>query len=999
MFGQSLLSGAFGTALVPDENFGINLYTGTGANQTIGGKIKGAASFNGSSSYITTGFTLPADSTMSFSFWLHPIAFSGDSYIWSDLASSGSGSTRGLDFYINSSGNLLIQILTTTNLTYALGTSALGVWVNLVVTIDGNTVILYKNGSSVASSTTGDSLGTAGPRQVTLGRAGDYNGGYFDGLMDQIRIFDTTLTQSQVTSLYAETASEASTLNFPAGAGCVAAYQFDTNANTVLSQADLDTCNFPTGAGCLALYQFTNNSNDTCGSYNGTDSNITYSNGVFNKAASFNGSSSKISLGNQTFFNAGDYSVSLWLNNQGNDSNYQMIISQRTSSDAGSPINISMYGVSYGSNDGKLYFAVGGSYFASNTVLSKNTWYHLVFTIVAGGNMNIYVDGVLDSNSTTESTTRPTPTTQNLAIGANGSNTDYPFNGLIDQVRFFNTALTQSQVTELARGEPKYNGTPSSVSFNGWVGFKPDLTWIKKRNGGTGNNLLQNTVNGTGTGSSLSSNSDTAAGNFDQYGYLSSFNEQGFTTQGGSSGSYPYDNLGESGSGYVSWNWKAGADTYAGYFNGSSTKITTDYTTNDSEFSISAWVYYRGNPASQYNYIASKGFYSSSSNTNYFAFQTYFSQYPELRVRLNNSTNVGATSSVGLSAGKWYHLVGTCDSSGNLKIYVNGSETGSASGAPARSMGQAMIIGQYFDGSWASGFFKGEINNFRYFNQAISASEVTSLYNEGLSDNNTLDFPAGAGCTAAWPLNGSTDPLSGSSMSGTPIDLKFVKSGYTGRNNDGTVESQVSANPDYGFSIVKYNPNDTVGMTVGHGLQKSPQLVITKRLDGSQDWGVYTNVSTGNTTTNWLSLNDTDAYGAGSYMTLNPTTLELPQTGAFWSTASSNQIAYCWHSVAKYSKIGSYTGNGSATGPTVSTGFRPTWLMVKRTDSTSWWNIQDDKRDPVNPRIHVLGANDASAEINSSNYAIDFNDNGFQILNSFGDWNASGGTYIYITFA
>jgi hypothetical protein len=216
-------------------------------------------------------------------------------------------------------------------------------------------------------------------------------------------------------------------------------------------------CRYPNNTN-FVLYELNNNGGglnnipDTCGNYNGTSTNVTYttsSGGQFGEAAQFDGSTSKISLGNQTWFNVGDYSVSFWMRNEGNDSDYQMIVSQRVGSDAGSPINISMYGVSYGSNNGMLYFNVGGSYFVSNTALSKNIWYHVVCTIVAGGDMNIYIDGVLDSNSTTESTTRPTPTTQNLAIGANGSNTDYPFNGKIDQFRVFSSALAQTQVTEL----------------------------------------------------------------------------------------------------------------------------------------------------------------------------------------------------------------------------------------------------------------------------------------------------------------------------------------------------------------------------------------------------------------------------------------------------------------------------------------------------------------------------------------------------------------------
>ena len=149
-----------------------------------------------------------------------------------------------------------------------------------------------------------------------------------------------------------------------------------------------------------ALYRFEDNANDTA---SGT--------GKFNKGGVFNGSSSRVDLGNQTFFNSGDYSVSFWFKNQGNDSAYQYIMSQKVDGqyESTSPISISFYGLSY-SNAGKLYFAVGGSYIRSNTALSKNVWYHVVCTVVAGGAMKIYVNGSLDSNAYNETTTRPTPT-------------------------------------------------------------------------------------------------------------------------------------------------------------------------------------------------------------------------------------------------------------------------------------------------------------------------------------------------------------------------------------------------------------------------------------------------------------------------------------------------------------------------------------------------------------------------------------------------------------
>jgi len=187
-----------------------NNYNGTAYNLNayVAGKFGKAASFNGSTSYVQTGFTLPANSTMSFSFWLYPIGYlSGDSYIWSDLNSGGSGSSRGLDFRFSSAGNFIVDILTSTGvISYAI---ALNAWVNLVVTIDGTDVKLYKNGATtpVQTGTSGSAFGTAGPRQVTLGRAGDYTPtAHYNGYMDQLRVFPSVLTPAQVTALATETA-------------------------------------------------------------------------------------------------------------------------------------------------------------------------------------------------------------------------------------------------------------------------------------------------------------------------------------------------------------------------------------------------------------------------------------------------------------------------------------------------------------------------------------------------------------------------------------------------------------------------------------------------------------------------------------------------------------------------------------------------------------------------------------------------------------------------
>jgi hypothetical protein len=112
---------------------------------------------------------------------------------------------------------------------------------------------------------------------------------------------------------------------------------------------------------------------------------------------------------------------------------------------------------------------------------------------------------------------------------------------------------------------------------------------------------------------------------------------------------------------------------------------------------------------------------------------------------------------------------------------------------------------------------------------------------------------------------------------------------------------------------------------------------------------------------------------------------------------SRTYIAYCFHSVDGYSKVGSYTGNGNADGTFVYTGFRPSWVIIKRTDSTGSWNIADAVRSPDNEVDEQLQANLSNAE--STTFDFDFTSNGFKARTTDGARNASGGSYIYLAFA
>jgi hypothetical protein len=114
---------------------------------------------------------------------------------------------------------------------------------------------------------------------------------------------------------------------------------------------------------------------------------------------------------------------------------------------------------------------------------------------------------------------------------------------------------------------------------------------------------------------------------------------------------------------------------------------------------------------------------------------------------------------------------------------------------------------------------------------------------------------------------------------------------------------------------------------------------------------------------------------------------------------SSTYVAYCFAEISGYSKFGSYTGNGSADGTFIYTGFRPAYVMVKPSSAAGSWWINDDMRDTYNVNDHRINANTSDAEATSGFTQQDFLSNGFKWRNSDSAWNGSGVTYIYMAFA
>mgnify|MGYP003959858633 FL=1 len=177
-------------------------------------------------------------------------------------------------------------------------------------------------------------------------------------------------------------------------------------------------------------------------------------------------------------------------------------------------------------------------------------------------------------------------------------------------------------------------------------------------------------------------------------------------------------------------------------------------------------------------------------------------------------------------------------------------------------------------------------------------------------------------------------------------------------------------------------------------MSKAPEMVIIKGRNVSTSWYVLTTLIDGSL--DYLLLESTAAKGNLGYSS--------PTANTFPSLQFSNgntAIAYCFHSVEGYSKVGSYTGNGSADGTFVHCGFRPAYVMVKDTENSSWpWWIHDTARNPINPSTKQLSPNSSAAEYDDATYtALGIVSNGFKWRTSEAQVNANGETFIYIAFA
>lgn len=751
----------------------------------------------------------------------------------------------------------------------------------------------------------------------------------------------------------------------------------------------------------VATYQLNNATTSIpSNTYPGTASNITYAAGKFGNAAVFNGSSSYIDLGNNLGLANNSFSFSCWIKNIGTGSNSWVFAAEGSGS-----TNQKLH-IGRDAGNGKFYIDFwGNGLYSTSQVTTNSIWQNWVITFDSTTkSRKIYLNGSLDNSDTSSSNYLGTG---DINIGQLPSYNQW-LQGTLDQVRIFNTALPQSAVTAL------YNETTTTATY-------PYVT--------------TEVANPNSVAYYKMSDATDQLGN-----YNGTATDVNFNTEG-----------------------KFG---FAGAFNGSSSWMDLrplENALNGGYYSFSVWV----NPAV---ITGSQMIFLTQTLKSNFGLQIYnsvlsFYQY-------DSSVSYKEVTYTGLQANTWTHIVGLWDGS-NIKLYINGSPEGSTAITSIRAyQSNIFAIGKYVNNT---AYFNGLIDQIRIYDSAISAANVTTLYNE-------IECPAvavtNAFNTVLYTGNGGTQSVTGT---GFKPDLSWVKNRNTAGNNhnladsirgvnnviqsnltaaqyfnstyqfnsfdtdgitvtddaagnwgfngnnetyvswnwkaggaavsntDGTITSQVSANVDAGFSILKYTGNgSTAQQSYGHGLSSAPELLMTKNIDtatqGTNSW-VVGGTLLGNG--GYMFLNGANAKSTASSYNGN----KVPDSEVIYTSGTSdlvgnqngiNFITYAFHSVDGYSKFGSYDGDTS--NPTfIYTGFRPAFVMIKATNVAQSWYMFDNKRGNTSGAASpaILFANDSGAEYttNNSDLYMTFSDNGFQPATAISGMNGTGRSFIYMAIA
>jgi hypothetical protein len=953
---------------ISTDNFTINTYTGNGSTQSIEGKIGTAADFNGSSSnfYINGSEVIDFTSkNYTISFFANLSSNAADQV----LVGSWNATTRRFQFATTASNRFIIyeRDSSSATQTHALNfVYSTNTWYHISIIRNSTQILFYVNGNLEQTVSANYNIYSSGSNNLWFGKQENSTApaSCYNGKLDQIRLFNKVLSSSEVTTLYGE-----------------------NNASSTKSTTDI----FDDGSG-IALYEFEEGAKDTGG--------VT---GYIGSGGIFNGSSSKIVLPISTF-SPSTFTISAWCNvSSDTDENTILELFDNQTYPNHTTIVFSAGSTSSSARFLLRNYATNQYDYNPSGTVTKNVWKHYAMTY-DGSTVKSYIDGSLvDSGSLTLSNTVGTISSIQLGLS---SGTRY-LNGKIDQVRIFNKAISSSEVTTLY-GETSASATKSTTDIFG-DGSAVALYELEGNANDTGNefNVSEEYARADmpivtdayfdGTASSgqtisfwfksdTSANTDTILGsntvrNGASYGSSILLGHSTSTYADESISFWDYDgsttsviqvrnghNAYKDGT-YRHFAMVSTPTTKAIYINGVSQTLTyqqsgsatanfklTDIIIGDSEGSTS--------PApTGVKELRIFGDALTSAEVGYL-YNENASQIALLDNKITYSTNYSGTAT-------------------NVSYGYDGTPTNVS--FVGTSFEPDFVWIKNRDAAQQHGLFDSVRGADKWLHSETNQAEQTYGGGYGITSFDSNGFTIGNGTA----INATNESI---------VAWCWKAGGTAVSNTDGSVTSSVSANQGAGFSIVKYTGTLTSAGTisVGHGLSSAPELIISKRTDSTGNWRIRP-FFLNNNPYDYLEF-DT---GALAQFNASDGTMSLPTSTTFdnsWNSAlggAGDVIAYCFHSVDGYQKVGSYSGTG-ASGNVVTTGFQPRFVMMKAYSTTSDWFIIDSTRSTSDPRVANLRPNNTNTEANASS-GLNFTSTGFTFTGAA--FNDSGVDWIYLAIA
>ena len=607
------------------------------------------------------------------------------------------------------------------------------------------------------------------------------------------------------------------------------------------------------------------------------------------------------------------------------------------------------------------------------------------------------------------------------------------------------TNLTDPTIAEgaLLMSSTTYQGNNTFPRSITGLGFSPDFVWTKVRSQAY-RHMLFDTVRGTGK--NLTSNNNNAETTDDAYGYISAFNNDGWTiAQGSTSG----ENFNANGDDYVAWSWDGGDLVTDSAYNQSqewSTFGDSNAKANENWFDV-----FDGSLTAGPHVVAQSGtttVWTLSTPITFTKLELYANNDGYGDITLNGSISTTGTIPAGGGANIGWADVTSLISNNTLTSI----EVPNAYNTDPTRLGAIKVDDKYLldpgvipvgslnssaynqDENWsttsslgtAANAFDGSLSTGGVVNSSGTAITITTssftatrirLYKNGSNDAtlskitvNGTDYTFPQLATAvAWNEVDLGSPTTVTSFTTTwgagaytlyavEVDGKILVDTTATPPNVPSIASKVRANASAGFSIVSYTGNGTAGATVAHSLGANVALYLAKNRSSAADWAVLghaLNDAFGGSN-KYLLLNSSAAAGGAAQGPGNSSTIEL-YSDVTNNTSGDDYIAYCFTPVEGYSAFGSYTGNASADGPFVYTGFRPQWILIRCASVVQNWVIIDAVRNTYNVVNNGLYADLNNQEQISTR--ADFTSNGFKIRINSGELNHNGGTHIYFAFA